>query len=180
MNMDIKINLKHIEVGSELIELVFGETTIRFYATYVGVEPLSTLIKSVVSLNDRAAENVDYAKFHIVWHSEPGFLKLNFRKNVITDIVVLKTESDTRTLHNLEIHFNFNEYRNAVIKESLRVLKEYGLKGFNENWCDGDNVFPLNSLLTALGTTCTQMPDSWVVKSDIIAELEALLAFLKK
>ena len=62
MNMDIKINLKHIEVGSELIELVFGETTIRFYATYVGEEPLSTLIKSVVLLRDRIAENVDYSK----------------------------------------------------------------------------------------------------------------------
>jgi hypothetical protein len=179
MNMDIKINLKHIEVGSELIELVFGETTIRFYATYVGEEPLSTLIKSVVLLRDRIAENVDYSKCYLKWRSEPGYLNLNFRKDAITDIVILKTESDTPELNDLEIKFGFEEYREAVITESLRILKVYGLKGFNENWCDGNDVFPLNSLLSAMGTECTQTTKKWVVKSDIISELELLLQHLK-
>ena len=71
------------------------------------------------------------------------------------------------------------EYKEAVIKESLRILKVYGLKGFNENWCDGDDVFPLNSLLSAMGTECTQTTEKWVVKSDIISELELLLLHLK-
>ena len=177
--MEIRINIKELVVGSELIELKFGDKTISYDATYEGEEPLSTLIKSVVLLRDRIVENVDYSKCHLTWRSEPGYLNLNFRKDTITDIVTLKTESDTPELNNLEIEFGFEEYKEAVIKESLCILKVYGLKGFNENWCDGDDVFPLNSLLSAMGTECTQTTEKWVVKSDIISELELLLLHLK-
>ena len=177
--MEIRINIKELVVGSELIELKFGDKTISYDATYEGEEPLSTLIKSVVLLRDRIVENVDYSKCHLTWRSEPGYLNLNFRKDTITDVVTLKTESDTPELNNLEIEFGFEEYKEAVIKESLRILKVYGLKGFNENWCDGDDVFPLNSLLSAMGTECTQTTEKWVVKSNIISELELLLLHLK-
>ena len=178
-DMEIKINIKELVVGSELIELKFGDKTISYDATYEGEEPLSTLIKSVVLLRDRIVENVDYSKCHLTWRSEPGYLNLNFRKDTITNIVTLKTESDTPELNNLEVEFSFEEYKEAVIKESLRILKVYGLKGFNENWCDGNDVFPLNSLLSAMGTECTQTTEKWVVKSDIISELELLLLQLK-
>lgn len=177
--MEIRINIKELVVGSELIELTFGDKTISYDATYEGEEPLSTLIKSVVLLRDRIAENVNYSKCHLTWRSEPGYLNLNFRKDTITDVVTLKTESDTHELNNLEIEFGFEEYKEAVIKESLRILKVYGLKGFNENWCDGDDVFPLNSLLSAMGTECTHTTEKWVVRSDIVSELELLLLHLK-
>jgi hypothetical protein len=177
--MEIKINIKELVVGSELIVLNFGEQTISYDATYEGEEPLSTLIKSIVLLRDRIAENADYSKCYLTWRSEPGYLNLNFRRNTITDLVILKTESDTPELDNLEIEFGFEEYKEAVIRESLRILKVYGLKGFNENWCDGNDVFPLNSLLSAMGTECTHTTEKWVVKSDIISELELLLLHLK-
>ena len=177
--MEIRINIKELVVGSELIELKFGDKTISYDATYEGEEPLSTLIKSVVLLRDRIVENVDYSKCHLTWRSEPGYLNLNFRKDTITDIVTLKTESDTPELNNLEIEFGFEEYKEAVIKESLRILKVYGLKGFNENWCNGDDVFPLNSLLSAMGTECTHTSEKWVVRSNIFSELELLLLHLK-
>ena len=177
--MEIRINIKELVVGSELIELTFGDKTISYDATYEGEEPLSTLIKSVVLFRDRITENVNYSKCHLTWRSEPGYLNLNFRKDTITDVVTLKTESDTPELNNLEIEFGFEEYKEAVIKESLRILKVYGLKGFNENWCDGDDVFPLNSLLSAMGTECTHTTEKWVVRSDIVSELELLLLHLK-
>ena len=177
--MEISINIKELVVGSELIVLNFGDKTISYDATYEGEEPLSTLIKSVILLRDRIAENVDYSKCYLTWRSEPGYLNLNFRRNTITDLVILKTESDTPKLNNLEIEFGFEEYKDAVIRESLRILKVYGLKGFNENWCDGNDVFPLNSLLSAMGTECTPTTEKWVVKSDIISELELLLLHLK-
>ena len=71
--MEIRINIKELVVGSELIELKFGDKTISYDATYEGEEPLSTLIKSVVLLRDRIVENVDYSKCHLTWRSEPGY-----------------------------------------------------------------------------------------------------------
>ena len=125
--MEIRINIKELVVGSELIELMFGDKTISYDATYEGEEPLSTLIKSVVLLRDRIVENVDYSKCHLTWRSEPGYLNLNFRKDTITDIVTLKTESDTPELDNLEIEFGFEEYKEAV--ERTVRLWPHKLKG---------------------------------------------------
>ena len=72
------------------------------------------------------------------------------------------------------------EYKEAVIKEALRVLKTYGLRGFNESWSDGMDVFPINSLLVLLGADVNYNEKTWDCNSNIFTELDILKDALSK
>ena len=178
--MNIEIKLHEICVGSETISLRFGDTVIHYDPTYMGPEALSTLINSVVSLSYKETINVDTERFRTTWETEPGTLKLSFYRNKITNKTLLKTESDSEDLDGLEIEFDFNEYKEAVIKEALRVLKTYGLRGFNESWSDGMDVFPINSLLVLLGVDVNYNEKTWDCNSNIFTELDILKDALSK
>lgn len=178
--MDIEIKLHEICVGSEIISLRFGDTVIHYEPTYMGPEALSTIINSVVSLSYKETINVDTERFCTTWETEPGTLKLSFHRNKITNNTMLKTVSDSENLNGLEIEFDFEEYKEAVIKEALRVLKTYGLRGFNESWSDGMDVFPLNSLLVLLGAKVNYDKNTWDCDSNIFTELDILKDALSK
>ena len=172
--MNIEIKLHEICVGSETISLKFGDSVIHYDPTYVGPEALSTLIDSVISLGYEETINVDTERFRTTWETEPGYLKLSFFRNKITNRTLLQTESDSENLNGLEIEFDFDEYKEAVIKESLRVLKLYGLRGFNESWADGMDVFPINSLLALMGTNIDYHEKTFECSSNIFEELDML------
>lgn len=178
--MNIEIKLHEICVGSETISLRFGDTVIHYDLTYMGPEALSTLIDSVISLGYEETINIDTERFRTTWETEPGTLKLSFYRNKITNRTLLKTESDSESLNGLEIEFDFNEYKEAVIKESLRVLKLYGLRGFNASWADGMDVFPINSLLALLGADIDYHEKTFECSSNIFTELDILKAALIK
>ena len=178
--MNIEVKLHEICVGSETISLTFGDIVIHYDPTYMGPEALSSLIDSVISLGYRETENIDTERFFTTWETEPGTLELSFYRNKITNKTLLKTVSDSENLNNLEIEFDFEEYKEAVIKESLRVLKTYGLRGFNESWSDGIDVFPINSLLVLLGADVNYNEKTWDCNSNIFTELDILKAALSK
>ena len=81
---------------------------------------------------------------------------------------------------NEKVATHFEEYKEAVIKESLRVLKTYGLRGFNESWSDGMDVFPVNSLLVLLGADVNYNEKTWDCNSNIFTELDILKDALSK
>ena len=178
--MYIKVTLHEMSVGSETISLQFGNQIINYVPTYVGPEALSTLIDSVISLGYRETVNVDTERFFTTWGTEPGTLELSFYRNKLTNKTTLKTVSDSDDVNGIEIEFDFEEYKEAVIKESLRVLKTYGLRGFNESWSDGMDVFPINSLLVLLGANVNYHEKSWDCHSNIFVELDLLKEALSK
>jgi hypothetical protein len=95
-------------------------------------------------------------------------------------LTLLKTQSDSKDLDGLEIEFNFDDYKKAVIRESLRVLKHYGINGFNRNWCDGTDTFPINSLIMILGSDTIFQDKTDTFHGDIYAELDLLKEALIK
>ena len=86
MVTDIKVNVKSICFGSEDIELIFGDTVIPFYASYLGPEPISTLIDSLIALEIELILNADQS-YYVRWADEPGYLSLEMWKKKESDLL---------------------------------------------------------------------------------------------
>ena len=69
---------------------------------------------------------------------------------------------------------DYSVYREAVINYGLRQLKRYGLRGYNGNWCHGWDSFPMNGLMTLLGTKSQFVDDDDSYYSNIFEELKLL------
>lgn len=181
MVTDIRINVKSICFGSEDIELIFGHTVIPFYASYMGPEPISTLLDSLIALEIELIENSDPC-YHVSWADEPSYLKLDMWKKKESDILHLGIEYNNEgdgiyhKEEKWEFELSYQCYRKAIINESIRLLKQYGLDGFNRNWCDGNDTFPLNSLLILLGNVSKFDQEKEYSYSDIFSELSLLKA----
>lgn len=179
MLTDIRINVKSICFGSEDLELIFGDTVIPFYASYIGPEPISTLIDSLIALEVELIENADQC-YYVAWVDEPGYLKLDMWKKKESDKLHLEVKYNNEgdgiyhKEEEWEYELSYQSYREAVLQESIRLLKQYGLDGFNQNWCDGNDTFPLNSLLTLLGNTSKFNQEKECSYSDIFSELRLL------
>ena len=159
MLTDININVKSICFGCEDIELIFGDTVVSCEVSYLKPEPFSTLIYSLTALNEEIV-NLNYRTFHTFWADEPrGGWDIDFCRDLETDMVEFMIEYDNkqkgseRIIKYWEFEVPYKDYKSAVINEGLRLLKKYGLGGFNRNWCDGDDTFPINSFLMLLGST---------------------------
>ncbi len=112
------------------------------------------------------------------WSLEPKFmrfiLKLDKDKMLHVNIIEYEDEFDKNSAKLNEWHeiIPFGDFKTAVISESLRVLKKYGLYGYRCSWCD-DTEFPLSKLLYVVGKTeVTEKGDSYV--SDLSKEIMAL------
>ena len=83
------IEIKSLSWGSEDIVLTFDNQEISFYATYMGREPLSSLIKSLIVLEEEI-ENSDYTLCFTKWCSEPGVLDFEMYKDKGRDHMRMK------------------------------------------------------------------------------------------
>ena len=174
------IRVKEICFGNATIEMVLGDHTIEFMPSYIGREPLTTLIDS---LNEFELEEWD--DFTITWADEPGCWKIELkydRQNSHLDMEIYHYDDD--------IDFNakrkgvidmghsvsmpYMKYHDEVIRTVLYSLKKYGLRGLNGNWCDGTDSFAINGLMRLLGTESNFPNDSDECYSDIFAELDIL------
>ena len=184
MITDIKINVKSISLGSEEIELFFGDTVVSCCVSYMGREPFSTLIQSLIAFNEETV-NRDYRTFHTYWADDPdGGWDVDFYWDLETDTVEFMIEYDNKKKGELreikywEFEVSYKDYKRAVIGEGLRLLKKYGLAGFNQNWCDGYDTFPINSFLMLLGNTSEYDEKKEVLFSNIFSELKLLKSAL--
>ena len=179
MVTNIRINVKSISFGCEDLKLIFGDTVIPFYASYMGAEPISTLIDSLIALEVEIIEN-SFQRYHVIWVDEPGYLDLKMTKDKDSDILNMEIEYNNEgegIYHKEEswkFQLSYKSYREAVISESLRLLNLYGLGGFNQNWCDGYDTFPINSLLILLGNIDELKFKDDIFYSDIYNDLNLL------
>lgn len=67
-------------------------------------------------------------------------------------------------------------------EDDIRYMKKYldSLRGFNESWADGMDVFPINSLLSLMGTNIDYDEKTFDCSSNIFTELDILKAALSK
>ena len=142
-----KVNVSQSGVGCEDITLSFGEDmVINFTASYIGAEPLTTMIESLKDLESR--DSTSY-----IWWDEPG--KIKFRiKRISSSLLSIRIDYDEnesgRDIHQRHILIPYDIYRQGIIDASIKALKEYGCTGFNKNWADGESAMFIGSLISIL------------------------------
>lgn len=177
----VKIQVKSLSCGNEDIDLFFDEHKISFYASYLGQEPMASLVQAVYELEECGFCDMDNDEVRyeadVKWLDEPGYLTMQFRRVDKTLYIHLKTADDfeCKSIMEEELHFYvpFKAFKEAVVRESLRVLREYGIKGYYDSWADGKD-FPLALLLTLLGKGCVEN-EEWTCKSSLLDELKTIM-----
>lgn len=179
------IEIKSLSFGSEEISLHFDAQEISFNATYMGPEPLSSLIESLVGLEEEIA-NQDYTRYFITWSDEPGTLDFEFYKDNFEDHILIKINFDNcapdpyHKKDDWEFEMSYSLYKKAILETALKVLNKYGLNGFDDSWADGKDTFPLCSLVSLLGAESTYQKDGDCYCSNIFKELTLLKDAINK
>lgn len=160
-----KIDIEQFWPGSESVKLSFGEDIeINFYATYVGVEPLTRMVKSLLEIERYECDT-------FVWYDEPGWIR--FSIELVSDNLLSMKITGDENVEPQDILLPYEVYRQGVIDAAIQALKEYGCKGYNENWADGDGALFIGELLAVLTTECSICADE-NYRSSITTELQIL------
>lgn len=198
------INLKEISCGDCHLELDFGSFVLPYNASYIGDEPLSSLILAAYALQtdqyDHLEDSEEYepTQHEIIWMDEPGYLRLSFSIPVGSSDLTIKISQNLEDTYGIDNDYEANEKKreiitmpqklffDAVINAALKALKRYGICGFNRNWNNdwelGSDTFPLHALLQLLGADqkLKEVENEEGLKSDIFEEFELLRTALKQ
>lgn len=180
-----EIDIQSLSYGTENIVLVFDSQKIPFSASYIGLEPLSSLIESLIGLEEEII-NMDHTRYFITWQDEPGWLKFEMYKDNVSDHLTIKILFDNcgeglyHKRGEWEFAMTYSLYKETVIKAALNALNKYGLNGFNDSWADGKDIFPLCSLISLLGAKSDFDKEGGYFHSNIFGELQLLSKALQK
>ena len=196
------INLKQISCGNCHLELDFGSFVLPYNASYIGDEPISSLIETAYALQtyqyDLLEDSDEYEPTNaheIIWMDEPGYLRLHFSIPAGSSDLTIKIAQNLEDTYGIDdCDYEANEeqreiitmpkklFFDAAINAALQALKRYGICGFNRNWCDGSDTFPLHTLLQLLGADqkLKEVENEDGLKSDVFEELERLQTILKQ
>ena len=175
--------------GWQTICLSFDDTNIGFLASYVGDCPLSSLITLVAGIDVEIQDGELPIKRHIEWFQEPGAMQLLVESDgMIDNITIKRTSQDllgfdfsVDEMENPDEIFHFQVHhealRNAVMAEATRMLKEFGLSGYNDNWNDGLDNFPVCAFLQLLGNNSVCVDDD-AYYSNLSDEINLLKSIL--
>ncbi|MBR5550833.1 MAG: hypothetical protein IKV83_02805 [Muribaculaceae bacterium] len=183
---NVEIKVLDMEVGWQTINLMFDEICVLFRASYLGVCPLSSLI-SVVAEIDR---DIEYGNIPdqmcLRWYKEPGMMQFDVKYDGKNDYISIKITDEDFFLYGKqysdienpmeEYHFEVSHeiFKSAVIKEATRMLKQYGIRGYNENWLDNFDEFPISSYLQLLGNESEHDKESDILSSNLKEEARLL------
>ena len=166
------------------LRLLFDKVTISFVADDSGAEPLSALLESVAYLEDAVVVEGYYP------------ILRNLRDSKIMEMEIIKDGENVRLSFDL---YNFDEFqdiktlqkswkfelsyllfRKNIVATCLRVLKRYGIRGFNEHWTSDvpTGCFSIDTLLAVMG--CKTNVRGGDLKSDVFEELQMLMLAIEE
>ncbi len=145
-NTVFKFCVKEIAVGWCDIEMIINGNVIKFVASYLGPNPLDSLIEACGDLSDSYSDD----EYHITWLKEPGSMYIDMKlvnnKVLRLDIKQCSDESDKNVIQEWHETVPYDIFESVIIAEGFRVLNTYGLCGYHSSWSDHTD-FPLSSLL---------------------------------
>ena len=169
----VQIDVLELEVGWETIRMTFDDRVIEYCASYVGEEPISTLVDAADAL-DGCYNGYREEKCFVQWQKEPGFIEITFYRKEDRDYIEMSIESDDPEIDGYSAYFDYSVFKDAVIKASLTVLKKYGIVGYSLGWNKSYHTFPVHQLLALLGIKSSISTESDERSSSVFAELEIL------
>lgn len=162
----INLTFDYTYFGIAVIEMDFDGRHYRFQSTYMGENPLNSLINGLWTLKFHShhfEESDRSCKF--VWQDEPdGHLVRLCKKNDDLHIVIHYFSDATNFGGNsfmfedtklvLDTVFNFDDFTKEVCKAAINAIKKYGILGYARSWDDRMNNFdfPVAKLLYLLGS----------------------------
>lgn len=169
-----KFRIQSLSFGWCRILMQINDKEISFNVSYIGPNPLASLVETCLDIVIDAEENY-YDTHHITWETEPGLLKMQLQLDKTNKLHIDLNITDDRELHET-IHFN--DFVTSVVSEGFRVLNAFGLYGYRCSWSDQTD-FPLSSLLRLTGKTKgKQFGDSY--NSNFTEEIESLQDYIAK
>lgn len=182
-----RINIDNLKSGWETISLFFNATPITFVASYIGPEPLSSLIEAVEALDEEYISGSNESQYFIDWICEPGCMNISLRRNILGNQLSLEIKvSETESLNDSSVRqwnfvMNYSLFREAVIDTALSALNKYGICGFTYNWdTEGRNIVPIASLLSIMGLKPYFDKDEGSFKSDFTKEIDVLSSLISR
>ena len=169
----VQIDVLELEVGWETIRMTFDDRVIDYCASYVGEEPISTLVDAADAL-DGCYNGYREEKCFVQWQKEPGFIEITFYRKEDRDYIEMSIESDDSEIDGYSAYFDYSVFKDAVIKASLTVLKKYGIVGYSLGWNKSYHTFPVHQLLALLGIKSSISTESDERYSSVFEELEIL------
>lgn len=183
---NIEITVSEMGYGWQMIHLIFDDVKIDFYASYLGECPLSSLITLIAEIDaDIENENIP-DEMYIKWFDEPGVFQMDIKYDGINDDITIRISDEdlimggqiTTPREEYHISVNHESFRNAIIKEASRMLRTYGLHGYNGNWAKGIENFPLSAFLRLLGNKSKFDKETETYSSSLEHEISLLKSIL--
>jgi hypothetical protein len=187
MTKNIRINTSNLAWGYQDIEILFDDERLYCSAGYMSSDPLGDLIKFAAEF----VHNEDRDSCSAKWDEEPGTMEFMVTRDETDKGIlhidareygdILDPETDKPLTQDDKYHFDVSleDFKIAVVKEALRVLRVYGIRGYAGSWCDGWDTFPVTSLLVLLGAKSTFDDESESYRSNIEDELKLLLSAIR-
>jgi len=171
-----KFRVKEIAVGWCDVELIIHDNVINFCASYLGPNPLDSFIEACADFSDSYSDG----EFNITWYEEPGSLhitlKLEENNFLHIDIKLCTYESDDDVIQEWHETIPYECFESAIIAESFRVLKTYGIQGYRMSWLSHTD-FPIAPLLSLI-TKASPIQKGDTYYTDIDAELKCLMSHI--
>lgn len=178
-----KFHVQNLSFGNCRVTMLINDKEIHYDASYIGDNPLATLIDACADLLDTSGLAYIYGdgRHFIEWQAEPGTLSIDLTLDkegmLHFDIV---DDKDRNDIENPEWHevIPFDAFLSAVMEEGFRVLNAFGLCGYRTSWCN-DTDFPLTNLLRITGK-CEELRKGDSFTTDIVKEIEVLQNHISK
>ncbi|MBR0023016.1 MAG: hypothetical protein IJP59_00230 [Muribaculaceae bacterium] len=165
-----KFHVQSLSFGWCQVIMLINDKEIYFNASYLGPNPLETLIDACADLMEEGGD------YYISWEKEPGTLKIDLYLDEKGQLHfdISNTDNDE------EVHetIPFDDFVSVIVSEGFRVLNAFGLYGFRQSW-QNNTDFPLTNLLRITGK-CKEKWQGESCCTDISKEIECLQKFISK
>lgn len=180
------VDIEQLFPGCEKVTLRFGQDIeILFYASYVGQEPLNSMLDSLYEFEcgyeHDDDDDDDESRLKYVWYDEPGTISFDVTKRSSTLLMHIcnDKEEDGINVEQWHICLPYEVYKQGIIDAALLALKRCGCKGFNSNWSDGTNGIFIGKLISVLTSKSKIYDADNNCRSDIKEELQTLMDLLQ-
>lgn len=171
-----KFRVKSISVGWCEVVMTINGKEIPFTASYLGDNPLASLIEACAKIID------GWTEYKITWEDEPGTLDIDLSlddEDVLHFDILLTDESgDEDVVTEWHEAVPSDTVISAVISEGFRVLNAFGLYGYRNAWMNHED-FPLTEFLhVVLGTEYDWEKNNFT--TDISEEVQVIRKHISK